>query len=87
MKKLPLLLALVLFCVTAAAPAAGAAPAAPAARRPVKVACVGNSITYGYGIAGRETRSYPAQLQRMLGDGYLVGNFGKSGATDRKSVV
>lgn len=81
MKKLPLLLALVLFCVTAAAPAAGAAPAAPAARRPVKVACVGNSITYGYGIAGRETRSYPAQLQRMLGDGYLVGNFGKSGAT------
>ena len=47
MKKLPLLLALVLFCVTAAAPAAGAAPAAPAARRPVKVACVGNSITYG----------------------------------------
>ena len=51
------------------------------AHRPVKVACVGNSITYGYGIADRETNSYPAQLQRMLGDGSLVGNFGKSGAT------
>lgn len=47
----------------------------------VKVACVGNSITYGAGIENRERDSYPAQLQRMLGDGYVVGNFGKSGAT------
>lgn len=47
----------------------------------IKVACVGNSVTYGHGIPTRETDSYPAQLQRMLGDGYQVGNFGKSGAT------
>ena len=47
----------------------------------IKVACVGNSITYGFGIDDREHDSYPAQLQRMLGDGYEVGNFGKSGAT------
>ena len=47
----------------------------------VKVACVGNSVTYGYTIENRETDCYPAQLQRMLGDGYEVGNFGKSGAT------
>lgn len=50
-------------------------------RKVVKVACVGNSITYGMGIADRAHDSYPAQLQRMLGEGYEVGNFGKSGAT------
>lgn len=47
----------------------------------IKVACVGNSVTYGHGIEDREKNSYPAQLQRMLGDGYEVANFGKSGAT------
>lgn len=47
----------------------------------IKVACVGNSVTYGYTIPDREVNSYPAQLGRMLGDGYEVGNFGKSGAT------
>ena len=51
------------------------------AKAPVKIACVGNSITYGYTIENRERDSYPAQLQRMLGEGYTVGNFGKSGAT------
>ncbi|NLA61939.1 MAG: sialate O-acetylesterase [Bacteroidales bacterium] len=47
----------------------------------LKVACVGNSVTYGAGIAERETMSYPAQLQQMLGGGYEVKNFGHSGAT------
>ncbi len=47
----------------------------------IKVSCVGNSITYGMRIENREQDSYPAQLQRMLGDRYEVGNFGKSGAT------
>ena len=51
------------------------------AQEPVKVACIGNSITYGSGIDNRELNSYPAQLQRMLGDGYMVSNFGKPGAT------
>ena len=32
-------------------------------------------------IENREQDCYPAQLQRMLGDRYEVGNFGKSGAT------
>lgn len=49
--------------------------------RQVKVACVGNSVTFGQGISDREQDSYPAQLQRMLGSGYEVRNFGKSGAT------
>ena len=47
----------------------------------IKVACVGNSVTYGATIENRESNSYPAQLQQMLGDEYLVGNFGRSGAT------
>lgn len=51
------------------------------ARKVVRVACVGNSITYGTGIEHRDTDSYPAQLQRMLGKDFVVGNFGKPGAT------
>lgn len=48
---------------------------------PIKVACVGNSITYGMTIENREEFSYPSQLQRLLGETFEVGNFGKSGAT------
>ena len=48
---------------------------------PIKVACVGNSITYGSGLANRETESYPARLQEMLGNDYDVRNFGRPGAT------
>ena len=51
------------------------------AKRIIKVACVGNSITYGAGIPNREKNSYPAQLQYYLGDGYEVRNFGSNGAT------
>lgn len=47
----------------------------------VKVACVGNSVTFGYGLQDREHDAYPVRLQQMLGDNYEVGNFGKSGAT------
>lgn len=47
----------------------------------IKVACIGNSVTYGYGLKDPSTESYPAQLQKMLGDKYEVGNFGHSGAT------
>jgi len=48
---------------------------------PIKVACVGDSITYGFGIADRETQSYPSQLAVALGDGWTVGNFGRNGRT------
>lgn len=47
----------------------------------IKVACVGDSITYGFGISGWTKNNYPAQLQNMLGDGYHVENFGHSGRT------
>ncbi|MCX6224333.1 MAG: GDSL-type esterase/lipase family protein [Bacteroidia bacterium] len=47
----------------------------------VKIACVGNSITYGSGIGNRDKMSYPAQLQAWLGSKYQVRNFGVSGST------
>jgi len=46
-----------------------------------KVACVGNSVTYGATLENCETENYPEQLQKMLDNDYLVQNFGKSGAT------
>ena len=53
----------------------------PPASGPIRVACVGDSITYGAGIEDRENDSYPACLGRWLGAGYDVRNFGHSGAT------
>ena len=50
-------------------------------QRLIKVACIGNSVTYGYGHENPDSTSYPSQLAEMLGDDYKVGNFGKSGAT------
>lgn len=47
----------------------------------IRVACIGNSITDGMGIDMRDLRSYPANLQTLLGDGYLVKNFGVSART------
>ena len=47
----------------------------------IKVACIGNSVTYGYRLKDPSTESYPAQLQKMLGDKYEVNNYGHSGAT------
>lgn len=55
--------------------------AKPQNKPTIRVVCVGNSITYGTGIEDREHFSYPVQLQKMLGDKYVVGNFGKPGAT------
>ena len=51
------------------------------AQKKIKVACIGNSVTYGYGHENPEITSYPSQLATMLGENYEVGNFGKSGAT------
>jgi arylsulfatase A-like enzyme/lysophospholipase L1-like esterase len=49
--------------------------------KPIRVACVGDSITYGFGLENPNADSYPAQFQALLGDQYVVGNFGKNGAT------
>lgn len=47
----------------------------------VRVACIGNSITDGYGIGMAPVKGYPAVLQKKLGDGYQVKNFGVSART------
>jgi lysophospholipase L1-like esterase len=49
------------------------------AQNPIKIACVGNSITQGPGRDNPD--SYPGQLQALLGDAYSVKNFGVSGRT------
>ncbi len=49
--------------------------------RPIKVACIGDSITFGSTIINNEDNSYPAQLQKMMGKGYDIQNFGVSGST------
>lgn len=46
---------------------------------PIQVACIGDSITEG--VPGPLEHSYPARLQEMLGQGYLVRNFGKGWAS------
>ncbi len=45
----------------------------------IRVACVGDSITEA-GLL-KESERYPGQLGEILGDKYIVKNFGKSGAT------
>ena len=47
----------------------------------VKVACIGNSITYGHGIDAKFQHAYPGILQQMLGPEYDVRNFGRNGQT------
>lgn len=46
---------------------------------PIRLACVGDSITQGDGLAADD--SYPSQLQALLGEEWKVGNFGVSGRT------
>src|SRR6185312_2684371 len=46
-----------------------------------KVACIGNSVTYGYGLQNRKQDNYPAKLQGLLGNKFEVKNYGHSGAT------
>ncbi len=47
----------------------------------IRVACIGNSITDGFGIMNSDAKGYPALLQNKLGDGYEVKNFGVSSRT------
>jgi lysophospholipase L1-like esterase len=52
----------------------------------IKVAAIGDSITYGVGVLfDRNKSSYPAQLQNMLGDKYQVLNYGLSNRTLQSS--
>ena len=56
-------------------------PLLATAQEKIKVACIGNSVTYGMTHKNPAETSYPTQLQQMLGGEYEVRNFGHSGAT------
>lgn len=53
-------------------------------KEPIRVACVGDSITFGHGIADRDHDTYPAILDSLLGSKFNVQNFGVSGTTALK---
>jgi len=82
MKTIPLTL-ITLVSLSLTNLVAAAAPPAPVDPNsfpaPVRVACVGDSITSGAGAS--PGKSYPSQLQAILGDKWKVNNFGVSGRT------
>ncbi len=47
----------------------------------IRVACVGDSITFGAGVEGWPKNNYPSVLGNMLGDKYCVNNYGYSART------
>ena len=51
----------------------------------IKVACVGDSVTYGHSISSWKKNNYPALLGSMMGEEYHVCNFGVSGSTVQDS--
>ena len=62
------------------APSFSPTPTPASGSGPVRVACVGASITWGYCSSNPATASYPAVLQGLLGAAYVVQNDGYSGA-------
>lgn len=70
-KRSVILLVLCLFCLWSVAQD----------KKTVKIACVGNSITFGAGIKNRFQNSYPGLLSQLLGEEYDVRNFGISART------
>ena len=57
-----------------------ASGAAAQVRMPTHVACVGDSITYGY-MASSSSASYPSVLQTLFGSSVKVMNYGHNSAT------
>lgn len=49
--------------------------------QPIRIACIGGSITFGKGMVNRERNHFPAQLQELLGPQYIVTNYGIEGST------
>lgn len=58
-------------------------PLKKAKKDAIKVACVGDSITYGCMVANRSKNNYSAILNKLLGEDYCVVNFGY---TDRTAI-
>lgn len=58
---------------------------APAGKSQVRIACVGDSITYGALIPGWYFYNYPHRLQQFSGADYCVHNYGMSDRTGMKT--
>lgn len=56
----------------------GIASTSEASEGQIKIACVGDSTTYGHGTTSWPKNTYPAALQNLLGNGYHVNNYGVS---------
>lgn len=52
-----------------------------AGAEPIRIACIGDSITEGSGVDNPSVNAYPIVLGRLLGTNYQVRNFGVSGRT------
>lgn len=52
----------------------------------IKVACVGDSITFGCTVRNWKKNNYPAVLGSLLGEKYCVNNFGYTNRTAIKSA-
>jgi lysophospholipase L1-like esterase len=75
-KKPKELFFILLIIITVSAVSIANLVAAGNEANPVKVACVGDSITAGYGASG-----YPLYLGKLMGSKYQVNNYGVSGCT------
>lgn len=54
--------------------------------RKIKVACVGDSITYGCTVGNWRKNNYPTVLGNLLGENYCVNNYGYTNRTATKSA-
>lgn len=72
---------LLLLAACASAPQSTVMRPADYPGRKIRVACVGDSITYGSGVENREQNNYPKVLGELLGERFETRNFGVSGAT------
>lgn len=60
-------------------------PIKKAKDKQIRVACVGDSITYGLFVKNWRKNNYPAVLNRLLGKDYCVNNFAYTNRTAIKS--
>jgi lysophospholipase L1-like esterase len=80
MKFIPTLITTALLLSTSLTRAQDSTPIDPGKfEAPISITCVGDSITQGVGA--KKGKSWPAQLQEILGDKWSVKNFGLSGTT------
>lgn len=61
-------------------------PIKRAEKNQIKVACVGDSITFGCTVKNRNKNNYPALLGELLGEKYCVNNFGYTNRTVLKNA-